>query len=84
MVTAQIRDDLENPKVVILINLESDESETIAFKCHHLSTFYVIKTILTAGNAKNDIPKIAKQLAINLPAHVCGVLSPYPMVVRVI
>jgi hypothetical protein len=38
----------------------------------------------TAGSAKNDIPIMAHEAAINLPAHVIGTASPYPTVHRVI
>ena len=31
---------------------------------------------LTAGKAKNDMAKTAKQEATILPIHVCGTLSP--------
>ena len=40
--------------------------------------------ILTAGRAKNEIPKRAHREAISLPFHVCGTASPYPTVQRVI
>lgn len=40
--------------------------------------------ILTAGRAKNDIANTEKQEATILPIHVCGTVSPYPMVVTVI
>lgn len=41
-------------------------------------------TILTAGRAKNDIAKTAKHEATIFPIHVCGTLSPYPIVITVI
>ena len=40
--------------------------------------------ILTAGRAKNEIPKRAHREAISLPFHVWGTASPYPTVQRVI
>ena len=40
--------------------------------------------ILTAGRAKNEIPRRAHREAISLPFHVCGTASPYPTVQRVI
>ena len=40
--------------------------------------------LLTAGRAKNEIPKIVKQQAMSLPTQVFGTLSPYPIVVKVI
>lgn len=39
---------------------------------------------LTAGRAKNDIAKTEKHEATILPIHVCGTVSPYPIVVTVI
>ena len=40
--------------------------------------------VLTAGRAKKETPIKAKVPASRRPAHVFGVLSPYPMVVKVI
>lgn len=42
------------------------------------------KAVLTAGRAKKDTPSRAKQAAKSRPCQVRGVLSPYPIVVRVI
>lgn len=39
---------------------------------------------LTAGKAKKEIPRRAKPADNIRPVHVFGVLSPYPIVVRVI
>lgn len=38
---------------------------------------------LTAGRAKKEMANTEKQDAIVFPIHVCGTLSPYPMVVTV-
>lgn len=40
--------------------------------------------VLTAGRAKKDTPMREKVAAISRPSHVLGVLSPYPIVARVI
>jgi hypothetical protein len=40
--------------------------------------------VLTAGNAKKEMANTEKQDATILPIHVCGTVSPYPMVVTVI
>jgi hypothetical protein len=39
---------------------------------------------LTAGRAKKEIAKTAKQEATIFPTHVWGTLSPYPIVITVI
>lgn len=39
--------------------------------------------LLTAGSAKKEMANTEKQDAIVFPIHVCGTLSPYPMVVTV-
>lgn len=44
----------------------------------------VIEKKLTAGKAKNDIANTLKHDATILPIHVCGTVSPYPIVVTVI
>ena len=38
---------------------------------------------LTAGRAKNDMAKTEKHEATIFPIHVCGTVSPYPIVVTV-
>lgn len=40
--------------------------------------------MLTAGKAKNETPINVKVPASRRPGHVFGVLSPYPIVVKVI
>lgn len=40
--------------------------------------------VLTAGRAKKDTPMRENVAAISRPSHVLGVLSPYPIVARVI
>lgn len=42
------------------------------------------KTWLTAGRAKNEIPKMAENAAMSFPAQVVGTTSPYPTVHSVI
>lgn len=39
---------------------------------------------LTAGSAKKDIANTLKHEATIFPIHVCGTVSPYPIVVTVI
>lgn len=39
-----------------------------------------MKLRLTAGSAKNDIPRSAQNDAIIFPCHVSGTISPYPTV----
>ena len=39
------------------------------------------RRILTAGSAKKEIANTEKQEATILPIHVCGTMSPYPIVV---
>lgn len=36
----------------------------------------IMKLLLTAGNAKKDMPKMAQHAAINFPAQVIGTVSP--------
>lgn len=52
-------------------------------RCAHVRLLCWRET-LTAGRAKKEIPSRAKPAESSLPVQVCGVLSPYPMVVRVI
>lgn len=37
-----------------------------------------LNMLLTAGNAKNEIPSSAQNDAITFPCHVSGTISPYP------
>lgn len=39
--------------------------------------------LLTAGRAKKEMANTEKQDAMVFPIHVCGTLSPYPIVVTV-
>lgn len=45
---------------------------------------YFLMMVLTAGSAKNEIANTEKHEATILPIHVCGTVSPYPIVVTVI
>lgn len=56
--------------------------------CDTLNTLNMTSSIhsvvqLTAGRAKKEMANTEKQDAIVFPIHVCGTLSPYPMVVTV-
>ena len=64
-------------------------SQKVGIHAHILvipNIFYLMGVIiiLTAGRAKNEIPRRAHREAISLPFHVCGTASPYPTVQRVI
>lgn len=43
----------------------------------------LVHFLLTAGRAKKEMANTEKQDAIVFPIHVCGTLSPYPIVVTV-
>lgn len=43
----------------------------------------LVHFLLTAGRAKKEMANTEKQDAMVFPIHVCGTLSPYPIVVTV-
>jgi len=77
---------LQNNKKNVVLTLESFIMMNYFEETNGISYYTIMCACasLTAGRAKKEIPRRANPADNNRPVHVCGVLSPYPIVVRVI